>query len=218
MGNNEITIQSLFFPLVKRRAKYSSKANGEFYAYEYFRRNFQGEIAEDCKCRCVYCDSHESEMGGRELMQLDHFRPYTRSGFENLEDDPRNFHHACGRCNLLKSDKWPSSHPTEPHDGVVGFVDPFTDNRQLYFKVENDGALTALRPPANYIIRVLALNRPHLKLLRQRRICWMQLRVYFAKNQVNWEKAARGEGGMAREELGKISLECKRLCELCLTT
>ncbi len=154
-------------------------------------------------------------MGGREQMQLDHFRPYTRKGFEDLEDDPKNFHHACGRCNLLKSDKWPSSHATEPHDGVVGFVDPFADNRGLYFSVEGDGELKPLRPPAQYLLRVLALNRPHLKLLRQRRIYQMQLRIFFAQNLANWERAAQGGGGMTKEDLAKALLECKRLCNLC---
>ncbi len=215
MHDKEGTTQPLFFPSLKRRAKYSTKADGQFHAYRYFRENCQCEIAEDCLCRCVYCDSHETEMGGREQMQLDHFRPYTRKGFENLENDPNNFHHACGRCNLLKSDKWPSSHPTEPHDGVVGFVDPFADNRQLYFRVESDGGLAPLRPPAQYLIRVLALNRPHLKLLRQRRIYRMQLRIFFAEKLPDWERAAHGEGKMTKEELAKALLECKRLCDLC---
>jgi hypothetical protein len=208
------SIDTLFFPPLKRRAQYSVKEGGEFYAYRYFRENFQSEIAEDCLSRCVYCDSHETEVGGRDLMQIDHFRPYTRNGFEKLEDDPHNFHHACGRCNLLKSDKWPSTHLTEPHDGVVGFIDPFTDKRLHYFAVEADGELRSLRPPASYLIRVLALNRPHLKLLRKRRVYQMQLRVFFAENLPAWEKAANGEGDMSKEDLAKALLECKRLCDL----
>lgn len=204
-----------FFPPLKRRAKYTAKKNGGTYAYRYFREHFQNEIAEDCVCRCVYCDSHEDEMGGREQMQIDHFRPYTRAGFDHLEDSPENFHHACVRCNSLKSDKWPSKSPTEPHDGTVGFIDPFSDDRRRYFKVADDGELLPLRPPALYLIRVLALNRRHLKLLRLRRILNSQLRAYFAENSERWTKAARGEGGMTLEEAGQALMECKRLFELC---
>lgn len=206
---------SEFFPSLKRRAQYTTKPNGEFYAYRYYREHFHHEIAESCVCRCVYCDSHEAEMGGREQMQIDHFRPYTRACFEHLEDEPENFHHACVRCNSLKSDKWPSTHPTAPHDGTVGFVDPFADDRRRYFKVEDDGELVPLQHPAEYLIRVLALNRRHLKLLRLRRILHAQLQAYVAENSPRWEKAARGEGGMTQQELGQALMECKRLYRLC---
>ncbi len=209
----------IFFPSLKRRASYSIKGNGEFYGYSYYREKFQHEIAEDCLCKCVYCDSYEAEVGGRESMQIDHFRPYTRKGLEKLENDPKNFHHACGRCNLLKSDKWPSTHASEPHDGLVGFVDPFTDDRSRYFGVENSGELKPLRAPAKYLIRVLALNRPHLKLLRQKRIYQMELRDFCRKHVVQWEAAAQGRVEITKEafdKMGKDLMECKRLFELCL--
>ncbi|MEQ1851555.1 MAG: HNH endonuclease [Chthoniobacteraceae bacterium] len=206
---------SEFFPALTRRNNYSAKTNGERYAYRYFRENFQHEVAEDCVCRCVYCDSHENEMGGREQMQIDHFRPYTRAGFEHLENAPENFHHACVRCNSLKSDKWPSTHRTEPHDGFVGFVDPFADDRRAYFKVAEDGELIPLKHPAQYLIRVLALNRRHLKLLRLRRILHAKLRSYFSENSDRWEKAARGEGGMTVEQAAQALTECQRLYRLC---
>ena len=164
MDAKQNAIQASFFPLLKRRGSYSSKPDGGgFFAYRHFRKHFQHEIAEDCVCRCVYCDSHENEMGGREQMEIDHFRPYTRKGFEHLENNPCNFHHSCGRCNRLKSAKWPSTNPNQSHDGVVGFVDPFAEDRREYFSVESDGELKPLRPPSQYLIRVLALNRPHLK-------------------------------------------------------
>ena len=152
-------------------------------------------------------------MGGREQMQIDHFRPYTRAGFESLKDTPANFHHSCARCNSLKSDKWPSTSHTEPHDGIVGFVDPFADNRRLYFRVADDGELIPLRPPANYLIRVLALNRRHLKLLRLRRIYHGLLEKYERDRFPHWEAAGRGEG-MTIEELAAEFAEYRRMCGL----
>jgi 5-methylcytosine-specific restriction endonuclease McrA len=194
-----------FFAPLKRRAAYSKKADGSFYSYRYYREHFQIEIVEDCAQRCVYCDSHEDEAGGREAMQLDHFRPYTRTGFENLENDPCNFHHACGRCNLLKSDKWPSTHATQPHDGIVGFIDPFTDDRSRYLVVNADGEIVPKIGPAPYLIRVLALNRRLLKLQRQQRIFRMLLNDYEAKNHSRWEAAACGNA--SEKELQEVAIE-----------
>ena len=210
MDDKIAPITSEFFPSLKRREKYTTKSNGECYAYRYFRENYQHEIAEDCVCRCVYCDSHEQEMGGREQMQIDHFRPYTRAGFEHLENLPENFHHACGRCNSLKSDKWPSTHPTEPHDGSVGFVDPFADDRRRYFKVAEDGELIPLQPPAEYLIRVLALNRRHLKLLRLLRIYRSLLEMYATERLPRWEAAQQGKG-MTLVECANEFAEYRRL-------
>lgn len=151
-------------------------------------------------------------------MELDHFRPYTRANFRHLEDDPNNFHHSCGRCNRLKSDKWPSTNPTEPHDGRVGFIDPFRDDRRKYFWVEPDGELTPLLPPAEYLIRTLAMNRPLLKRLRLRRMLRAELNTYVTKMLPVWDAAAKGKGNLSQEALGRCILtilDYQRLMDLC---
>ena len=203
-----------FFGVLVRRSKYSCRADGTNYAYAYFRAHFQTEIAEDCLFRCVYCDSHENEIGGRESMELDHFRPWSRSEFECLKDDPRNLNHACGHCNRLKSNKWPSADPNRSHDGLVGFIDPFQEPRQIYFEVGADGELIALRPPAEYLIRILTLNRPLLKLLRRRRIYEGVLNTYEAANLVRWEAAASGAGIASVVEIAREFAEYRRLRRL----
>jgi hypothetical protein len=160
----------MFFGTLTRRAGGYSSNDGKFYSYAYFRQKFQIEIAEDCRERCVYCDTHENAFGGRECMEIDHFRPYTVVGFEHLEDDPTNFHHACPRCNRLKSDWWPSTAATASHDGDFGFIDPFQEDRADYFEVNPNGELLAKKGPAEYLIELLALNRPFLRRLREYRM------------------------------------------------
>jgi hypothetical protein len=203
-----------FFGVLVRRAKYACLANGGNYAYAYFRAHHQHEIAEDCLLRCVYCDCHENEAGGRESMELDHFRPWSRPGFEHLKDEPRNLHHACGRCNRLKSNKWPSTDAVASHDGTVGFIDPFHEPRHIYFEVAPDGELIALRLPATYLIRLLALNRPLLKLLRRRRIYEAELNRYEAANLARWEAAAAGQSDASAQEIAREFAEYRRLRQL----
>ncbi len=203
-----------FFRQLVRRSSYSRPSETEYYAYAHYRANYQHEIAEDCAQRCVYCDSHENEVGGREAMQIDHFRPHSRQEFEHLKDVPTNFLHSCARCNNWKRAKWPSPNPDASHDGRVGFIDPFNDDRRIYFEVQPDGELRAIHPVGTYLIKLLALNRPYLRLLRLKRILRAQLIDFANSRMQTWEAAAKGEGTLTREQLAADLLTYRRLSEL----
>ena len=154
------------FPPIARRQNYIKTRRGSYYAnYQKYRQ----EIREDCLGRCVYCDSHENETGGQELMQLDHFRPQMYPEFDHLKNDPNNLVWACGGCNRLKGSHWPALGTPDTVNGVQGFIDPFLDNRRAYFDVSPNGKLKALKPPAKYKIRILALNRPIKRRIRELR-------------------------------------------------
>src|SRR5258708_7470883 len=102
----------IFYGPIKRRDQYEAKpADGSFYDYAHYR----SVIAEDCNYRCVYCDCHEDCVGGREAMEMDHFRPWNKKfgvleekKFAHLVNDPRNLAHACGVCNGFKWVHWPT--------------------------------------------------------------------------------------------------------------
>lgn len=150
-------------------------------------------------------------------MQIDHFRPHSRPEFEHLKDVPTNFHHSCARCNNWKRAKWPTSDPNNCHDGRTGFVDPFTDDRKLYFEILPDGKVNGLNPVGNYLIRLFALNRPYLRLLRLRRILRAQLETYIQDRQSDWDAAIRGEGTLTIQQLASEFAEFRRLHALCST-
>jgi len=165
--------KSTFFGVLKRREEYEvDPRSGTYYNYAYYR----AEIAEDCRCRCVYCDSHEDTIGGREAMQIDHFRPWNKAfgplkerKFEHLKHVPRNLLHSCGVCNRFKSAHWPTDDPDLPHDDEKGWLDPFLEPRNHYLAVDNAGIVSALKPPGQYLIATLRLNRPLLKRHRELR-------------------------------------------------
>lgn len=77
------------------------------------------------RSRCAYCISHEELMGGYDAMEVDHFRPWTRHEFKHLENEWINLYYACRRCNLHKSDHWPTSEQT---DLGLRFIDPCEDD------------------------------------------------------------------------------------------
>lgn len=159
--------ESLFFPRLSRRKQYTKTRNGRYYAdYTMYKQ----EIREDCLGRCVYCDSHENETGGAESMELDHFRPQKYAEFAHLTNDPHNLLLACRGCNRLKGPHWPALGTEGTVNGDEGFIDPFAENRLNYFQVFRGGKIDSIKPPGNYIIKLLALNRFSRKRLRELRI------------------------------------------------
>ncbi len=153
----------IYFPKLSRRNNYP--------AHNRYRK-YRNEIREDSQYRCVYCDIPELELGfdqetRDQRMTLDHFRP--QSLFSSLENDPRNLVLSCQTCNGKKRDDWPAFGRSGTVDGNVGYIDAFADNRLDYFEVLADGNLNPLKPPAQYMIRVLMLNRPAAKRIRKRR-------------------------------------------------
>jgi 5-methylcytosine-specific restriction endonuclease McrA len=196
-----------FFCVLQRRAQYECKDDGKNYHYSRYRV----AIAEDCLRRCVYCDCHEDEIGGHESMEIDHFRPYGRAEFVHLRDVPENLLHACGRCNSYKSDHWPSGDPDRSYNDREGWIDPFHECRADFFEISEDGTLRALKAPAEYVIRLLRLNRELLRRLRQRRRLLADLPQLIVPLEAKWRAVADGtEPGnvqaIAREGVSLIDL------------
>jgi 5-methylcytosine-specific restriction endonuclease McrA len=160
-----MSIDSLFFPRLKRREQYRIKGDSEYYIYGEYKL----EIREDCLGRCIYCDIHENENGGPESMNLDHFRPQKYEEHKHLVNDPNNLVWSCSGCNRLKADRWPALGTSSTMSGNEGFVEPFAEDRLIYFEVLPDGQLLPLRSPAKYMITLLALNRSSRKRIRELR-------------------------------------------------
>ncbi len=110
-------------------------------------------------------------------MELDHFRPQMYVEFAQLKNDPHNLLWACRGCNHLKGYQWPALGTEGTVNGEEGFIDPFTENRLDYFQVLPGGKIDSIKPPGNYIIKLLALNRFSRKRLRELRMIkdtWIQ--------------------------------------------
>jgi len=156
----------MFYPELVRRPQYKRTPRGNYYAdyHEYYN-----EIKEDCKERCVYCDTLLSEQGG-EGFHLDHFRPSAL--FPELSTDPNNLVLSCSKCNIFKSKNWHTS-PLIPvyasHDGVTGFIDPFQENLSSHFSVILTGKLVGHSKVSSYMIELLHLNRESRLQIRRRR-------------------------------------------------
>lgn len=208
----------IFFQALKRRTEYEKDPRtGGFHQYSYYRV----AIAEDCKFRCIYCDSHEEEVGGREAMELDHFRPWNKGfgqfkekKFEHLKHEPKNLVHACGVCNGFKWSHWPTEDPDRCYDHEKGWIDPFEEVRAEFLDVAVDGTVSAKKAPGQYQISKLRLNRPLLKRQRELRLLMNKLTAFEDELRVVIEvesgSAHARTAAMALQFFGNIRLLLSR--------
>ena len=127
-------------------------------------KDFRESTRRDFRRICAYCLTHEHDMNGPELFDLDHHRP--RSLFPELAHDYYNHYYCCKRCNGIKFNKWPSP---EVQARGIGFVDLCSSQFETHYRIrEEDQAWDALTPSAKYTIEQLRLDSPHLLRFRRR--------------------------------------------------
>jgi len=117
---------------------------------------------------CGYCGVSEADAGGE--LTVDHFRPTSAGG----DDSDDNLVYACIRCNLNKSDFFPS-----PDDLARGrrLLQPLQDEVAVHIRHnEQTGQLEPLTVTGRFHIELLDLNRPPLVAHRlQRRLAMLRV-------------------------------------------
>ena len=132
-------------------------------------RDYKPHLQPLFRSRCAYCISHEDVMGRYDAMQVDHFRPLKGHKFKHLKREWTNLYYTCGRCNLHKSNHWPT--PEQAARGLR-FVDPCEDDPDDHIRIvgifENGGGfrLRHLTPAGRYTIDKIGLDRKQLRDIR----------------------------------------------------
>lgn len=108
-------------------------------------------LEEDFQFLCGYCGKNGKVM--HEKFHIDHFVP--KSLDESRKNDYYNLVLACPKCNLSKSDKWPTEDKDKPNDGIKGFVDPATEEYDKHLKRNEDGYIEGITPVGESICEML---------------------------------------------------------------
>lgn len=65
---------------------------------------------------------------------------------------------ACSRCNLSKSDKWPTKDIVKPHNAEEGFVDPATSEFDEHLERDEKGYVVGKTPVGKSMCKMLHLD------------------------------------------------------------
>ena len=95
---------------------------------------------------------------------IDHFIPQKPEGWSHSIEPNYylNLVYSCSHCNLAKSNKWPTNDASRPNDGIIGFVNPTTDEYTSLFYRNDVGEIIAVTGStvASYIVKELNLWLP----------------------------------------------------------
>lgn len=92
-------------------------------------------LAKDFKNICGYCGKDSKIM--HERFHMDHFVPVSIN--PERKNDYYNLVWACPKCNLVKSNKWPTENKEIANNGEIGFVDPATEEYDRHVERNESG-------------------------------------------------------------------------------
>lgn len=111
-------------------------------------------LEEDFHFLCGYCGKNGKIM--HQKFHIDHFVP------KSLDPDRKNDYYnlvlACPKCNLSKSNKWPTEDKDVPNDGSIGFVDPATEQFDEHIKRNSEGFVVGVTSVGKNMCSMLHLD------------------------------------------------------------
>lgn len=128
-------------------------------------KEYKVYLRQDFHYVCVYCRTHENELGGPRNLTVEHFRP--KDHFPHLITDYTNLLYACAVCNSYKVADW---YEGDPLTCEKGYLDPCQHDYDDYFSYTADYEIEGSIASARYMIKKLRLNRRYLVKLRKLRV------------------------------------------------
>ena len=111
-------------------------------------------LEEDFHFLCGYCGKNGRIM--HQKFHIDHFVP------KSLDPDRKNDYYnlvlACPKCNLSKSNKWPTEDINVPNNGDIGFVDPATEQFDEHIDRNSEGFVVGITPVGENMCSMLHLD------------------------------------------------------------
>ncbi len=147
---------------------------------------------------CGYCGVREEDAGS--LLELDHFRPRSAGGGDELE----NLVYCCPTCNRLKGDFWRAATDEKR------LLHPQRDDLGSHLLLKPDGLFTALTKTGEFHLSRLRLNRPPL-------VAWRRARAENSRLREALEQAQTAQESLQKrlvsldKEIERIIAELTRL-------
>ena len=171
--------------IIRRRA-YNGKLNDYREAKPFLLIDFMN--------MCGYCGKNTVTMNER--FHIDHFVPQRIDS--ERKNDYGNLVLSCPKCNLVKSGKWPTENKEKPNDGIIGFVDPATEEYDFHLERDENGYVRGTTELGQNICRNLNFD------VRRTDLYWKIQCLYDIENEL--EKMSE-QSNLDEEEL-RYYMQC----------
>lgn len=131
-------------------------------------------LMEDFGNMCGYCGKNSTIMNQK--FHIDHFVP--KSIAPELETEYSNLVLACPKCNITKSNKWPTGDKSVVNDGIVGFVDPTTPEYDIHMQRDEDGYIKGVTKLGENICKALNFH------IRRTDLYWKIQQLYRIQDEL----------------------------------
>lgn len=162
---------------------------------------------------CVYCLSHEAEVGSGAAFggfEIEHFRP--KSLRRELRHRYDNLLWACRACNLAKGGTWPS---LELEQAGYRFVDPSREGLGKHIELAGYDQVAPKTAAGSYVVKKLDLNSTlHTFRRRERNEKIRRLETVRATLDALDKKAAAIPDAETLSEIGGLIVELRRELEV----
>lgn len=125
-------------------------------------------LREDFYNLCGYCGKNCSLM--YERYHIDHFVP--QSIDPDRKNDYNNLVLSCMKCNLTKSNKWPTEDKALAHNDEIGFIDPASDEYDVHMERDEQGYVRGITPLGTNMCEVLNFH------MRRTDLYWKIQEIY----------------------------------------
>lgn len=137
-------------------------------------RSARTMLEADFRGLCGYCGKNGKKL--RQRFHVDHFVPQKID--KGRKSDYTNFVWACPKCNVCKSDKWPTEDKTIAHTDMLGFVDPASPEFDEHLFRDESGFIVGRTPLGEQMCQLLNFH------LRKTDLFWKLSRLYDMKEDL----------------------------------
>ena len=172
--------------------------------YQSDYHSYLESLRSDFHCTCGYCG--KTEQVTKRGFEIDHFVPQRLD--DSRVNDYSNLVYSCYNCNRKKSGKFPTEDKTKCHNGVIGVLDPASDEFDENLERIEDGNIVGKTPLGVFICdKIFEFSR------RPMHEIWLAMQIIERKKKIHDKISLQKIGEQEMQDYIDIDIKLGKLLD-----